>query len=203
MNVFLYGDIEVNHLKARDKILGAAIDTIGIIRREVNPDLFSALINAIVGQQISSKAQSTVWGRMKDGLCEITPQAILNCTESDLQSFGITFKKAYYIHNAAKQVSEGGLDIESLRAKSDAQVCAELTKIDGIGVWTAEMLMLFSMQRPDIMSFGDLAIIRGMRMLYHHRKITRELFAKYKRRYSPYGSVASLYIWAIAGGASR
>ena len=63
------------------------------------------------------------------------------------------------------------------------------------------MLMLFSMQRPDILSFGDLAILRGMRMLYRHRKITRELFEKYRRRYSPYGSVASLYLWAIAGGA--
>ena len=61
--------------------------------------------------------------------------------------------------------------------------------------------MLFSMQRPDILSYGDLAIHRGLRMLYHHRKITRELFEKYRRRYSPYGSVASLYLWAIAGGA--
>ena len=77
----------------------------------------------------------------------------------------------------------------------------ELSALDGIGIWTAEMLMLFSMQRPDILSFGDLAILRGMRMLYHHRKITRELFEKYRRRYSPYGSVASLYLWAIAGGA--
>jgi DNA-3-methyladenine glycosylase II len=57
------------------------------------------------------------------------------------------------------------------------------------------------MQRPDILSFGDLAILRGMRMLYHHREITRQLFEKYRRRYSPYGSVASLYLWAIAGGA--
>ena len=61
--------------------------------------------------------------------------------------------------------------------------------------------MLFSMQRPDILSFGDLAIQRGLRMVYHHRKITRELFEKYHRRFSPYNSVASLYLWAVAGGA--
>jgi DNA-3-methyladenine glycosylase II len=65
------------------------------------------------------------------------------------------------------------------------------------------MLMLFSMQRPDILSYGDLAIQRGMRVLYRHRKITRQLFEKYRRRYSPYGSVASLYLWAIAGGAIK
>jgi len=88
-----------------------------------------------------------------------------------------------------------------LQHKVDEEVCRELSALDGIGVWTAEMLMTFSMQRPDIISFGDLAIHRGLRMLYHHRKITRDLFDKYKRRYSPYATVASLYLWAIAGGA--
>ena len=80
-------------------------------------------------------------------------------------------------------------------------VCRILSSLDGVGVWTAEMLMTFSMQRPDIVSFGDLAIQRGMRMLYRHRAITRPLFDKYRRRYSPCGTVASLYLWAIAGGA--
>jgi DNA-3-methyladenine glycosylase II len=68
-------------------------------------------------------------------------------------------------------------------------------------VWTAEMLMTFSMQRPNIMSWGDMAIHRGLRMLYRHCKIDKKLFQKYKRRYSPYATVASLYLWAIAGGA--
>jgi DNA-3-methyladenine glycosylase II len=134
-------------------------------------------------------------------LIEVTPQSILNCLESELQSCGISFRKASYIRNAAEKVADGSLDIEALRLKTDVDVCAELTKLDGIGVWTVEMLMLFSMQRPDILSFGDLAIHRGMMTLYRHRKITRELFEKYRRRYSPYGSVASLYLWAIAGGA--
>ena len=74
-------------------------------------------------------------------------------------------------------------------------------KIQGIGVWTAEMILLFCMQRPNVLSFGDLAIQRGMRMVYHHRKIDRKLFEKYRRRLSPYCSVASLYFWAVAGGA--
>ena len=84
---------------------------------------------------------------------------------------------------------------------SDAEVCERLASLRGIGVWSAEMLMLFSMQRPDILSFGDLAIHRGLRMIYHHRKIDRRLFKKYRRRFTPYGSVASLYLWAVAGGA--
>ena len=73
--------------------------------------------------------------------------------------------------------------------------------MDGIGIWTAEMMMLHSLQRPDILSFGDLAMQRGLRMLYHHRKITRKLFEKYRRRYSPYGSVACIYLWAVSAGA--
>ena len=84
---------------------------------------------------------------------------------------------------------------------SDKEVCARLSELEGIGVWSAEMLMLFSMQRPDILSFGDLAIQRGLRMVYHHRQITRVLFEKYRRRFSPCNSVASLYLWAVAGGA--
>jgi len=199
--IFNYGDTETAHLKKRDKALGAAIDEIGPIRREVRPDLFSSLVRSIVGQQISSKAQATIWARMIDGLAKITPQTILARTESELQSYGISFKKASYIRGVAERAADGRLDTDALLSKSDAEVCEELVKIDGIGVWTAEMLMLFSMRRLDILSYGDLAILRGMRMLYRHEKITRQIFEKYRRRYSPYGSVASLYLWAIAGGA--
>jgi hypothetical protein len=88
-----------------------------------------------------------------------------------------------------------------LKTQSDAEVCKSLRQLDSIGVWTAGMPMLFSLFRPDIVRFGDLAILRGMRMLYHHRKITRALLEKYRRRYSPHGSVASLYHWATAGNA--
>ena len=73
--------------------------------------------------------------------------------------------------------------------------------LKGIGVWTAEMILLFCMQRQDVLSCDDLAIQRGLRMVYHHRKIDRGLFEKYRRRFSPYGSVASLYLWAVSGGA--
>jgi DNA-3-methyladenine glycosylase II len=200
MDIFIYGERETVYLKKRDKTLGAAIDAIGLIRRKVRPDFFSALVNSVVGQQISTTAQATIWKRLKSGLSEITPQTILSCTEAELQSYGITFRKASYIRGVAEMAADGRLDIDTLRTKTDAEVCEELVKIKGIGVWTAEMLMLFSMQRPDILSFGDLAIHRGMRTLYNHNEISRELFEKYRRRYSPFGSVASLYLWEIAGG---
>ena len=143
----------------------------------------------------------TVWQRIKSGLGEVTPLSVLACEPADLQGYGISFRKAGYIRNAAVKVADSSLNIENLFTKSDAEVCRELSQLGGVGVWTAEMLMLFSMQRPDVLSYGDLAIHRGLCTLYRHRKITRQLFEKYRRRYSPYGSVASLYLWAIAGGA--
>lgn len=100
-----------------------------------------------------------------------------------------------------EKVREGSFDISALDHMTDEQVIQELSSLKGIGVWTAEMIMTFCMQRPDAVSYGDLAIIRGMRMLYRHKEIDKAKFERYRKRYSPYGTVASLYLWAIAGSA--
>jgi len=201
MTFFQYGDTEVDYLRKRDPALGRVIDVVGHIHREVTPDLYSALIGAIVAQQISSKAARTVWGRMTSALGEITPDIVGALSAEEIQSFGMSLRKAAYIAQTTESIRSGEIDIHALPYLSDEDICRELTRLKGIGVWTAEMLMTFSLQRPDVMSYDDLAIHRGLRMLYHHRTITRPLFQKYKRRYSPYATVASLYLWAIAGGA--
>ena len=95
----------------------------------------------------------------------------------------------------------GAFDPAAVAAMPDAEAIAALSSLRGVGVWTAEMILLFCLQRPDIFSFDDLAIRRGLRMVYRHRTITRALFEKYRRRFSPCGSVASLYLWAVSGGA--
>lgn len=201
MEFFRYDHTATEYLAKKDARLGWAIEQIGPLKRETHPDLFAELVRAIVGQQISTKAQATIWQRMRDAFGEVTPEAVFACSHEQLQSFGITFRKAGYIHAVAEKVLTGRLDLDALQSKPDDEVCRILVELNGVGVWTAEMLLLFSMQRPDVLSFGDLAILRGMRMLYHHRQISRPLFEKYRRRYSPYGSVASLYLWEIAGGA--
>jgi len=201
MPVFQYGEEEAAYLAARDPRMAEVIAAVGHIEREVHQDLFAALVNRIVGQQISTKAQETVWNRMLDAFGTVSPEIIALRSEDELQSVGITYRKAGYIKSAAERVLAGEIDLEELHGLPDDEVCRQLSELPGIGVWTAEMLMLFSMQRPDIMSYGDLAIQRGLRMVHHHRRITPQLFAKYRRRYSPYGSVASLYLWAAAGGA--
>lgn len=196
---FEYDTDAVEYLKAKDKKLGAAIDAVGVVRREMDEDdLFSAIVHQIIGQQISTAAQATIWNRMRERLGEVTPSAVCAATEEGLQACGITFTKARYIKSCAEKVASGQFDLDAVREMDDAEAIVALSSLEGVGVWTAEMLLLFCLGRPDILSYGDLAIHRGMRMVYHHRKVTREMFERYRRRYSPYGSVASLYLWAIS-----
>ena len=198
---FQYGEMEINALKRADKRMAEVIERVGFVKRHVIPDLFEALVHSIVGQQISTKAHETVWRRMQDVLGRLTPEKAAALSPDRLRGFGISYRKAAYIQGAAAKILSEEFDISSLGSMSDEQVCKHLSSLDGIGVWSAQMLMLFSMQRPDILSYGDLGIQRGLRMVYHHRRITRELFEKYRKRFSPFGSVASLYLWAVAGGA--
>ena len=131
----------------------------------------------------------------------ISAETILAAGVPELQSLGMTFRKAEYITDFAEKVHTGAFDLDAVAHMRDADAIRALSSLKGIGVWTAEMILLFCLQRPDIFSYDDLAIQRGLRMVYHHRAIDRRLFEKYRRRYSPYGSVASLYLWAVSGGA--
>lgn len=189
-------------LSRSDKRLAAVIETLGPLRREIHPDPFAALLHSITGQQISMKAQETVWQRLRSlaeghgGLC---PDVVAALPPDSLRSVGLSARKVSYIQAAAEAFAQGRLSADALRAADDAAVCAALTALPGIGLWTAEMLLIFSLQRPDVFSWGDLAIRRGLCRLHHHKEMPRQRFERYRRRYSPYGSTASLYLWAIAG----
>lgn len=198
---FAYGEEETDYLKKKDKRMAEVIDRIGHVERKVDTDLFSAVVHHIVGQQISTKAQETIWQRMLSALGEVNAETVLAAGVSKLQSLGMTFRKAEYITDFAEKVHTGAFDLNAVERMNDEDAIRALSSLKGIGVWTAEMILLFCMQRPDIFSYDDLAIRRGLRMVYHHREIDRERFERYRRRFSPYGSVASLYLWAVAGGA--
>ena len=197
---YLYGERETEYLKSKDKRLGDIINRIGHIDRPVDTDLYSSVVHHIIGQQISTKAQQTIWSRMNETYGEVTPVTIGNADVNELQSLGMTFRKAEYIKDFSEKIITGEFDLDAVSKMSDAEAIETLASLKGVGVWTAEMILLFCLQRPDILSYGDLAVLRGMRMVYRHRKIDRKLFEQYRRRLSPYGSVASLYFWAVAGG---
>lgn len=198
---FSYGTHETDYLSRKDAKLAAVIAQVGHVEREVDTDLFSAVVHHIIGQQISTKAQATIWQRMRDTLGTVDAAHILAAGVPQMQALGMTFRKAEYITDFAQKIQSGAFDLEGIWEKTDEEAIRELSALKGIGVWTAEMILLFCMQRPNVFSYDDLAIQRGLRMVYHHRKIDRKLFEKYRRRFSPYCSVASLYLWAVAGGA--
>lgn len=198
MEIFRYGPVETEYLTRVDKRLGEAIARIGAIERGVMPDLFTALIHSIVAQQISAKAAETVWCRVGGLLGDITPSSVSGASLEEVQACGLSMRKATYVKGVADAVVSGRLDPAALPGRSDAEIVAELSSLPGVGVWTAEMLLIFSLQRPDVVSWGDLAIRRGMMTLYKHKELTRERFERYRKRYSPYASVASLYLWALS-----
>ena len=195
---FCYGRAETDYLASRDPVLGAAIDRIGHIDREVFPDLFEALINSIAGQQISGKALATVWARLCAAVGTVTPENLLGAGEERLRACGFSGRKVHYMLSAARAVADGALDIHSLVEKDDEEVIRALIALPGVGRWTAEMLLTFSLQRPDVLAYDDLGIRKGICRLYGLDGLTKQQFAEYRARYAPHATVAALYLWHIA-----
>lgn len=198
MAYFKYGEKELTYLKSKDVTLKKAIENIGLIHREVNPNLYEGLISSIIAQQVSSKAAKTVWNRLLACVSEVTPANISTLEVETIQKLGMTMRKATYIKAISKRIVNEELNLNALNHLSDAEVIKQLKALPGIGTWTAEMLMIFSMERQDILSWDDLAIRRGLMRLYGLDTIDRKTFEMYRTLFSPYGSVASLYLWAIS-----
>ena len=198
MSIFPYGQTEMQYLCRKDKKLGEVIVRIGKIEREVTPDVFAALVSSIVSQQISNKAAATVWSRLNTRLGGVTPQSVMAAPQEDIQACGMSVRKAGYIKGIAQAVHSGALPLAQFPLMADAEIIKSLSALHGVGVWTAEMLLLFSLLRPDILSWGDLALRRGMMDLYGHKTLNKTRFERYRKRYSPYGSVAALYLWELS-----
>ena len=140
---FAYGETELSYLRQKDKRLGEVIDRIGHIDRAVDPDLFSSVVHHIIGQQISTKAQATIWQRMQDALGAVNAGTIRAAGVPGLQSLGMTFRKAEYITDFAEKVHTGAFDPDAVEHMSDEDAIRALSSLKGIGVWTAEMILLF------------------------------------------------------------
>ncbi len=194
---FTYDLDALEYLKKKDKKLSEVIDLVGPIKRGINPDLFESLVSSIVAQQISGKAFETVYARLKQKT-DITPKGILSLPDEAIQTCGMSLKKVSYIKGAAEYFSH--TDIDNLKSLSDEVLIEQLVELKGIGTWTAEMLLIFSLNRMNVLSKKDLAIRRGISMLYHHKAVTDALLDKYLKRYTPYASLASLYLWEISSG---
>jgi len=198
MEFFKYSETETDYLKSTCDKMATTIKKAGKLRRPVEPDIFKGLISSIVSQQISTKAAVTVFRRLEKLVGQITAKAILAKSDDEIKACGLSYRKVGYIKGICEAVINGKLDLAELKKMSDEQVISELIKLPGIGSWSAEMLLIFSLQRPDVLSYGDLIIRKGIMKLYGLDDLNKKDFQQYKERYSPYGTVASLYLWDLA-----
>jgi DNA-3-methyladenine glycosylase II len=186
-----------NHLKKSDPILAAIITRVGPCRMSYDEPAFASLAEAIVYQQLHGKAAATIFKRVTDlaGL-PLTPQGILKLSETQLRGAGLSKQKLSYLRDLAAKTASGEVDFASLPALPDEDVIKELTKIKGIGVWTAHMFLMFSLRRPNVLPTGDLGIQMAMRRHYRKRKLLKPLqMEKIARAWEPYRSVACWYLW--------
>ncbi|MBQ8603625.1 MAG: DNA-3-methyladenine glycosylase 2 family protein [Oscillospiraceae bacterium] len=197
-NYFCYTDKETEYLKSKDEKLAALIDAAGHIYREVNPDLYHALTDSIIGQQISTAAHNTIRNRIADRFGPLTKEKVAFLTDEELKSLGLSWRKVSYIRDITDKIISGEVDIDALASMDDEQVIKELIKLKGVGRWTAEMVLTFSMQRPDVLSYGDLAIRRGIMRLYGLEELSEEQFHILTDKLSPYRTTAALYFWYYA-----
>jgi DNA-3-methyladenine glycosylase II len=189
-------------LMRRDPVLRRIIRKYGAcgITAGREADIFCGLVEAIVSQQLSTRAAATIYGRLRalmPGGGPPTAEAILPLSDEILRSVGLSRQKASYLRDLSQKVVDGSLHTGSLAGMSDEEVVAELTRIKGIGRWTAEMILIFRLARPDILPVGDLGIVKAVRNAYGLRKTpdARRLL-KIGETWRPYRSVASWYLWA-------
>ena len=190
----------IAHLSSVDPVMADAIQRIGPCTLTTNPNIFEALVDAIISQQISVKAADTMVARLRartpDG--RITPENLMLLEHENLRSLGFTTPKSRYIRHLTEQVMSGQLKLEELSTQDDETVIKTLVALHGIGRWTAEMILIFSLGRPDVLPVDDLGFLEGVREAYHlpARPTRKELQAR-GELWRPYRTVATWYMWGL------
>jgi DNA-3-methyladenine glycosylase II len=187
----------ITHLKQADPVLAAIIERVGPYRMNYDEPGFASLAEAIVYQQLHGKAAATIFKRLTDltGL-PLAPAGILKLTEEQMRGAGLSKQKLSYLRDLAAKAASGEVDFACLPDLPDAEVIRELTKIKGIGVWTAHMFLMFSLRRPNVLPTGDLGIQMAIRKHYCKRKLPKPAqMEKLARCWEPYRSVACWYLW--------
>lgn len=189
--------ISIIHLSTQCNRMGDLIKRVGEIESYYITDPFIALANSIIYQSISFVAATAVWNRFLTLVVTITPSTIMNTNRQQLRDIGLSNSKVQYIYNIARSFIEGDI-ITNFGNMSNSEIQSELQKIKGIGPWTSEMFLIFCLNRKDVMSYGDIAIRRGLEFIHNlDHNITKKEFEYYKDLYSPHQTVASFYLWEI------
>jgi len=187
----------VNHLRKSDPILRGIIERVGPCRMEAGPAEFSSLAESIVYQQLNGKAAATIFERFLALAGEpLTPEGVLKLTDAQLRSVGLSKQKSSYLKDLSVKTQEGLLDFAALPGLDDDEVIKHLTQVKGIGVWTAQMFLMFTLKRPNILPTGDYGVQAAIRRHYKKRKMPKpDVMEKIARPWAPYRSVACWYLW--------
>lgn len=164
----------MKHLARRDRRLAAVMERMGSLERRAYPDVFTALLRSVVSQQISKAAAASVWGKVTERFAPLTPETLGKASPEDLRACGLSLGKVRYFEDICHAALRGELEDSTFENLSDDEVVARLSALRGVGVWTAEMVLIFCLGRPDVVSWGDLAIRRGMTVLYGYETLTRD-----------------------------
>ena len=186
----------LKHFKKADPVLFNIAKSQTPFVLETSPDQFVRLVRAIVGQQLSVKAAQTIFGRFeklfKNG---ITASKLLKLKDDDIRACGISYPKIKYIKDLAQKVNDKELLLETLTNAPEEVVILELTKVKGIGVWSAEMFLMFALGREDVFSAGDMGLQNAMIKLYGLKKPTKEELIKRSEKWKPYRTYACRILW--------
>ena len=189
-----YWDMAKKELSRKDDVLHEIINEFDDLELVSRGDLFYTLIRSVIGQQISVKAASTVWSRFCERIGDIEPENILSADIEELRSCGLSQRKAEYVIG----ISQAWPDYDSLewRKMSDEEIIQELIKLRGVGTWTAEMILIFTMLRPDVFPIGDIGMIRGIEKSYNSgERMSREDLYSISEKWKPWRTVACCYMW--------
>jgi DNA-3-methyladenine glycosylase II len=188
----------IRHLQRVDPVLGAHIEQAGPFRLKAERRRFVALARSIVAQQISGKAASSIWKRLQQAVKpgHISPATIAAMSPEQLRAAGISPQKARYLHDLAARATDGSLRLQRLSRLANDEVIAELTQVKGIGVWTAQMFLMFSLCRIDIFAPDDLGLRAAIRRLYELEELPdRQRSLAIAEPWRPYQTIASWYLW--------
>jgi DNA-3-methyladenine glycosylase II len=188
------------HLIRRDPILAELIGVVGPCRwGEGQTDLFAGIIRAIVSQQLSVKAADTIFGRVQQLLPnqQLDPHALAAVSSAALRAAGMSARKCEFVLDVSSRFARGELRADDLAAMSDEQVVAALTSLRGVGQWTAEMILIFRLHRPDILPLDDVGLMRAVQRAYRlRRRPTPRQLTRIAEAWRPWRSVACWYLWA-------
>jgi DNA-3-methyladenine glycosylase II len=187
----------IAHLRAADPVLAAIIDHMGPFEMRRPEPTFESLARSIVFQQLNGKAASTIFARLQDRAgAPLTPAGILKLRAATLRKVGLSQQKASYVRDLAQRTAAGDLDFAQLPSLPDADIIALLTQIKGVGVWTAQMFLMFSLERPDILPTLDFGIRSAMMKHYRLRKLPKPpRMEQIARPWRPWRTIACWYLW--------